>query len=41
MATYTINLNGEDQSFTCDENMPLLWVLREVLQKQAQSTVVG
>ncbi|AEM71899.1 Isoquinoline 1-oxidoreductase [Allomuricauda ruestringensis DSM 13258] len=33
MATYTINLNGEDQSFTCDENMPLLWVLREVLQK--------
>lgn len=33
MATYTISLNGEDRSFSCDENMPLLWVLREVLQK--------
>ena len=32
MATYKINVNGEQKEITVDPNTPLLWVLRDHLQ---------
>lgn len=31
MAQYTLNVNGEDRSVEADPAMPLLWVLRDLL----------
>lgn len=31
MATYTININGENRKIEADEDTPLLWVLRDNL----------
>ncbi|GAB5558906.1 MAG: (2Fe-2S)-binding protein [Synoicihabitans sp.] len=31
MAKYTLNINGEDRSVEADPAMPLLWVLRDLL----------
>ena len=31
MANYTINVNGKDYPVTCDEDTPILWVLRDHL----------
>lgn len=32
MATFTLNINGSQQTIEADENMPLLWALRDLLQ---------
>ena len=31
MAKFTLNINGKDQTFDAQPNMPLLWVLRDVI----------
>jgi len=32
MASYTINVNGQQHQVNCDEDTPILWVLRDNLQ---------